>query len=61
MLSETLSQANSNFKKVGLEMGAILELTEKLKSPAGAVTAILIIVVAVVFVRWVFKDDEPKS
>lgn len=42
-------------------MGAILELTEKLKSPAGAVTAILIIVVAVVFVRWVFKDEEPKA
>lgn len=42
-------------------MGAILDLTEKLKTPMGATVAIVIIIVAVFFIKWVFQDDqEPK-
>lgn len=42
-------------------MGAILDLTEKLKTPGGIVTAIVILAVALVFARWVFTDQEPKN
>ncbi len=42
-------------------MGAILDLTEKLKTPTGIVVAIVIIVVGVLFVRWVFADDQEKK
>jgi len=42
-------------------MGAILDLTEKLKTPTGIVVAILIIVVAVFFIRWVFADDQEQK
>lgn len=42
-------------------MGAILDLTEKLKTPGGIVTAIVVIAIAVVFIRYVLNDDEPKS
>ena len=41
-------------------MGAILDLTEKLKTPTGIVVFLVIVVVAVLFVKWVFKDEEPK-
>jgi len=42
-------------------MGAILDLTEKLKTPTGIVVAILIIVVGVFFIRWVFADDQEQK
>jgi hypothetical protein len=42
-------------------MGAILDLTEKLKTPTGIVVAILIIIVAVFFVKWVFAEDLEKK
>ncbi len=42
-------------------MGAILDLTEKLKTPGGIVGAIVVIALAVLLVRWVFNDEEPKS
>jgi hypothetical protein len=54
-------QQPNYIEKVGYEMGAILELTEKLKEPSGIIGAIVIIAVAVFFIRWVFTDKEPKS
>lgn len=42
-------------------MGAILDLTEKLKTPSGIVGAIVVIALAVLLVRWVFNDEEPKA
>jgi hypothetical protein len=42
-------------------MGAILDLTEKLKTPTGIVVAIVIIIVGVLFVRWVFAEDKNKQ
>lgn len=42
-------------------MGAILDLTEKLKSPAGVVIFLLIVAVGYFFIRWVFKDETPKE
>jgi len=43
-------------------MGAILDLTESLKSPAGMIGAIVIIAVGYFFVKWVFTDkpDDEK-
>lgn len=42
-------------------MGAILDLVEKLKSPAGIVVFLLIVAVGYLFIRWVFKDEQPKQ
>lgn len=42
-------------------MGAILELTEKLKEPSGIIGAIVVIAVAAFFIRWVFTDQGPKN
>jgi hypothetical protein len=40
-------------------MGAILDLTEMLKEPAGMITALLVIGAGYFFVKWVFA--EPKD
>lgn len=40
-------------------MGAILDVTELLKEPAGMVGALVVIVVGYFFIKWVFK--EPKD
>lgn len=42
-------------------MGAILDLTEKLKEPSGIIGAIIIIAIAGFFARWVFSDHEHKD
>jgi hypothetical protein len=39
-------------------MGAILDLVEKMRTPTGIVVTIVIIAIGVVFVRWVFADDN---
>ncbi len=41
-------------------MGMILELVEKMRSPVGITVTLVILVVGVLFVRWVFNDEEPK-
>lgn len=41
-------------------MGAILDLVEKMRSPMGIVVTIAIVAIGVFFIRWVFKDEEPK-
>ncbi|WP_268745414.1 hypothetical protein [Methylomarinum vadi] len=40
-------------------MGAILDLTEMLKEPAGMIGAVVIIAAGYFFVKWVFS--EPKD
>jgi thiamine transporter ThiT len=47
--------------KVGQEMGAILDLVEKMRTPTGIVVTIAIIAIAVFFIRWVFADDQEKK
>lgn len=42
-------------------MGAILDLVEKMRSPMGIVVTIVIIVVGVLFVKWVFGDDKKQQ
>lgn len=42
-------------------MGAILDLVEKMRSPTGIIVTILIIAVAVFFIRWVFADDQEQK
>lgn len=42
-------------------MGAILDLVEKMRTPMGIVVTIGIIVVGVLFVRWVFSDDQKSD
>jgi hypothetical protein len=42
-------------------MGAILDLVEKMRSPAGIVVTIAIIAVGVFFIRWVFSDDQEQK
>jgi len=42
-------------------MGAILDLTEKLKEPSGMIGAIIIIAAAYFFIKWVFADDKPED
>lgn len=42
-------------------MGAILDLTEKLKEPSGIIGAIVLIAVAYFFVKWVFADEDKKK
>ncbi len=42
-------------------MGAILDVTEMLKEPAGMAVAVVVIAVGYFFVKWVFaepKDEE---
>jgi hypothetical protein len=39
-------------------MGAILDLTESLKTPAGMITALVIIAAGYFFVKWVFAEPE---
>jgi hypothetical protein len=42
-------------------MGAILDLVEKMRTPTGIVVTIVIIAVAVFFIRWVFADDKEQQ
>jgi hypothetical protein len=42
-------------------MGAILDLVEKMRTPTGIVVTIVIIAVAVFFIRWVFADDQEQK
>jgi hypothetical protein len=42
-------------------MGAILDLTEMLKEPAGMVGAVVIIAVGYFFVKWVFADPKDEE
>lgn len=51
----------TNQDKVGQEMGAILDLVEKMRSPMGIVVTIAIIAVGVFFIRWVFADDKEQQ
>jgi hypothetical protein len=37
-------------------MGGILEAVEMLKSPVGIIVALVLVGVAVLFIRWVKKD-----
>lgn len=37
-------------------MGGILELVEMLKSPVGVIVALIVVVGAVFFVRWLKQD-----
>jgi hypothetical protein len=37
-------------------MGGILEAVDALKSPVGIIVALVLVGVAVVFIRWVKKD-----
>ncbi len=39
-------------------MGAILDLTEKLKEPSGIIGLIIIIAVVYYFVKWVMSEHE---
>jgi hypothetical protein len=42
-------------------MGAILDVTEMLKEPAGMITALVVIAAGYFFIKWVFaepKDEE---
>ncbi len=41
-------------------MGMILDLVEKMRSPVGITVTLVILVAGVLFVRWVFNDEEPK-
>jgi hypothetical protein len=42
-------------------MGAILDLVEKMRTPTGIVVTIVIIAVAVFFIRWVFAEEQEKK
>lgn len=42
-------------------MGAILDLTEMLKEPAGMVGAIVIIAAGYFLVKWVFAEPEDED
>jgi hypothetical protein len=42
-------------------MGAILDLTEKLKEPSGMIGAVVIIAAAYFFVKWVFAEHNDDS
>ncbi len=39
-------------------MGAILDVVEMLKEPAGMAVAVVVIAVGYFFVKWVFADHE---
>ena len=42
-------------------MGAILDVTEMLKEPAGMVGAVVVIAAGYFFVKWVFKEPEDEE
>lgn len=42
-------------------MGAILDLVEKMRTPTGIVVTIVIIAVAIFFIRWVFAEDQEQQ
>ncbi len=42
-------------------MGAILDFTELLKEPSGIIGALIIIVVAYFFMKWVFAEPEDEE
>ncbi len=42
-------------------MGAILDITEMLKEPAGMITALIVIAVGYFFVKWVFAEPEDEE
>ncbi len=42
-------------------MGAILDLTEKLKEPSGIIGLIILIAAVYFFVKWVLADDDAKD
>jgi hypothetical protein len=47
-----------NTKKGRTLMGAILDVTEMLKEPAGMITALVVIAAGYFFVKWVFAEPE---
>lgn len=42
-------------------MGAILDVTEMLKEPAGMAVAAVVIAVGYFFVKWVFAEPEDEE
>jgi hypothetical protein len=42
-------------------MGAILDLTEMLKTPSGAIGAVVIVAIGYFFVKWVFADPKNED
>lgn len=42
-------------------MGAILDLTEKLKEPSGIIGFLIIIAGTYFFVKWVMSDKDPDE
>jgi hypothetical protein len=42
-------------------MGAILDVVEMLKEPAGMAVAVVVIAVGYFFVKWVFADHEEED
>lgn len=42
-------------------MGAILDITEKLKEPSGMIGAVVIIAAAYFFIKWVFAEHHDDS
>jgi hypothetical protein len=42
-------------------MGAILDVTEMLKEPAGMITALVVIAAGYFFVKWVFAEPEEEE
>lgn len=42
-------------------MGAILDVVEMLKEPAGMVVAVIVIAVGYFFVKWVFAEPENED
>ena len=42
-------------------MGAILDITEMLKEPAGMITALIVIAAGYFFVKWVFAEPEDEE
>jgi hypothetical protein len=42
-------------------MGAILDLTEMLKEPAGMIGAVVIIAAAYFFIKWVFQEPSDEE
>lgn len=42
-------------------MGAILDLVEKMRTPAGIVVTIIVIAAGVALYRWVFAEDKENK
>jgi hypothetical protein len=51
----------TTLQKGRILMGAILDLTEKLKEPSGMIGAVVIIAAAYFFVKWVFAEHNDDS